>query len=105
MKRLNWQVILSNLAEAREELERIETGAKKGEKISEIELQIVLEHAYHHLNFAWNARHVPAKRYTHLTDEEFNLWSKYPKEIEEYRIDSNEKEKERDKKQLKKKRK
>ncbi len=86
MKKLNWEIILSNLSEAREQLEQIERRVKNGEKISEIDLQIWIEHAYHHLNFAWNIRHVSTKRYSRLTDEEFNLWSKFPKEITVYHL-------------------
>jgi hypothetical protein len=87
MKKLNWPIILSNIAEAREQLQQIEARANTGEKISEVEFQILLEHAYHHLNFAWQIRHTPTKRYANLTDEDFNLWSKYPKEIKAYRVE------------------
>jgi len=46
----------------------------------------MLEHVYHHLNFAWHVRRVSTKRYSRLTDEEFNQWSRYPKELEEGKI-------------------
>lgn len=87
MPRLTWEIILYNIAEARQQLEQIEAQAKSEKKASEIELQIMLEHAYHHLNFAWNIRHVSAKRYAKLSDADFNEWSKFPKELEEYRIE------------------
>lgn len=86
MRKLNWEIILSNLAEAREQLEKIERRVTKGEAPGEGEFQVMLEHAYHHLNFAWNIRHVPTKRYAHLTDDEFNQWGKFPKDIEESKI-------------------
>jgi hypothetical protein len=86
MRGLNWTIILYNLAEAREQIQKIEQTAKQGEKISEVEFQTMLEHAYHHLNFAWNIRHASTKRYRHLTDNDFDEWSKFPKEIEEYSI-------------------
>jgi hypothetical protein len=86
MRKLNWEIILSNLAEAREQLEMIEARAKSGEPPAEGEFQIMLEHAYHHLNFAWHVRRVSTKRYSRLTDEEFNQWSRYPKELEEGKI-------------------
>ena len=93
MRRLNWKIILYNIAEARERLEQIEARAKNGKKPAEGELQIMLEHAYHHLNFAWNIRHVPSKRYSKLSDAEFNRWSKFPKEIEEWKIEKKKKKK------------
>ncbi len=77
---------MHNVAEAREELQRIEDRLQRGKKPSEGKLQIMLEHAYHHLNFAWNIRHIPSAQYAHLTDKEFNAWSKHPKEIEEWKI-------------------
>ena len=87
MPRLNWKIILSNIAEARDQLEQIDARAKNGKKPTEGELQIMLEHAYHHLNFAWNIRHLPSKRYGKLSDAEFNRWGKFPKEIEEWKIE------------------
>ena len=51
MMRLNWKTIKGNITEAREELEQVE--ARLASKtISEGELQVSLEHAYFHLNFA-----------------------------------------------------
>ncbi len=93
MPKLNWEIILSNIAEAREQLEEIERRANTREVPTEIELQIMLEHTYHHLNFAWNVRRVSTKRYSHFTDKEFNKWSKLPKEIEELKIDMKKKRK------------
>lgn len=86
MPKLNWEIILHNIAEAREQLEQIEGLTGKGKKITEGELQIMLEHAYHHLNFAWNIRHVSTKRYSQLSNDEFNEWSKFPKQIKEAKI-------------------
>jgi hypothetical protein len=81
VKGLNWTIILYNITEAREQLQEIESRVAHGEKMNEFEFQIMLEHAYHHLNFAWNIRHAPTKKYANLTNEDFNLWSKYPKEL------------------------
>src|SRR3954464_5154701 len=87
MPKLNWEIILYNIAEAREQLEQIEELVRGGKKPHEVNLQIMLEHAYHHLNFAWNIRHVSTKRYSKLSNDEFNEWSKFPKEIEVSRIE------------------
>jgi hypothetical protein len=86
MPKLNWRITLSNITEAREQLEEIEQRVKNGKAPHEGEFQVMLEHAYH-LNFAWNIRHVPTKRYASLTDEEFNQWSKFPKEIKASKIE------------------
>ena len=86
MKKLNWEIIGSNIAEAREQLEAIEASVRGGTPPSEVELRIKLEHAYHHLNFAWNVRRVKSERYASLTDEEFDKWSRFPKKMKAYKI-------------------
>jgi len=80
-KRLNRPIIASNLAEAIEQLERLHELASSG-KLDEVELQVGLCHAYHHLNFAWNIRFVPTAQYAALTDSQFKRWGRYPTGIE-----------------------
>lgn len=48
---------------------------------SEAGLQVQIEHALHHLYFAWNVRHVPIKEYRKMGHENFNKWSKVPREL------------------------
>jgi hypothetical protein len=80
MNPVNWDIVLSNIAEAREELQQLEAGIEK--RALEIEeLQIGLQHAYHHLNFAWNSKHAPAERHANLTHKDFQTWSEYPSEM------------------------
>lgn len=88
MPKLNWEIILSNINDAREQLEEIEKLIEE-KKLSEVAFQIKLEHAFHHLNFAWNIRHLPSKSYRKMSDEDFNEWSKFPEEIEIYKIERN----------------
>ena len=71
MNRMNWKIIGSNIQEAREQLEEIERLISSKKYPSEGELQVMVEHAYHHLNFAWNTRRVATKQYKRLSDEEF----------------------------------
>ena len=80
-KHLNLEIIGSNLAEAMEELERLRNLASTG-KLREEELQIGLLHAYHHLNFAWNIRHVATRQYAKLSQRQFERWGRYPSKIE-----------------------
>ena len=85
-KRLNWKIISYDLAEAREQLEEIEARINSGKKPSEVEFQIMLEHAYHHLNFAWNVRHQSTREYRHLSDADFNRWSEFPKVMQASKV-------------------
>ena len=77
-KRLNYVIIEGNLAEAIAQLQVLREDAKK-HKLGEVDFQIGLQHAYHHLNFAWHIRHVTTQQYKHLTTKLFNLWGRYPK--------------------------
>ena len=78
------EIILQNIAEAREQLEAIEKSLLDPD-YDECELRIELEHAYHHLNYAWNIRNESDTAVGRHSDENFAKWSKYPiGEIHEY---------------------
>jgi hypothetical protein len=81
-KRLNRPCIASDLQEAIEELQKLSALASSGELKVE-QLQIGLLHVYHHLNWAWNTRYVPASKQRALTHTEFRRWGRYPDRIEE----------------------
>lgn len=81
----NIDLIISNIDEAKEELESLLNEIKSDPEFTEGELRIGLEHAYHHLNFAWNIRDVDEIRAGECSQEDFVEWSKYPAgEIHEY---------------------
>lgn len=86
MKNLNWKIILSNIKEAREELQELEKRIRSSEKLNEVYLEISLRHAYHHLNSAWNIRHTETKKYAHLTDSDFKKWGKFPRGLDTLRM-------------------
>ena len=88
--RMNWKIIAGNLREAREQLQEIEQRIQK-KNYSEVELYIDLQHAYHHLNFAWNARTVRTREYTRMTDADFNKWSQFPEDIEAFEVSQEDK--------------
>jgi hypothetical protein len=81
-KRINWKSVACNIAEAREQLEQLEIALKQPQVRHEATLQIGLEHALHHLYFAWNVRKISTKSYRSMTNKEFNRWSKVPKDLE-----------------------
>ena len=84
MKNLNWKIIESNIREAREELEKIEEQIAKSKKPTEIELELSLRHAYHHLNFVWHVRHIETEKYSKLTQSDFIRWGKFPKGFDDW---------------------
>ncbi len=71
-KTLNWNIIGPNIEDAREQLEEIEARIKAGKPPDPVEFQRMMQHAYHHLNFAWNARLWPQRRYAQLTEQDFH---------------------------------
>jgi len=81
----NRDLIASNIEEAKEELESILSDLAADSEYSEGEFQVALEHAYHHLNYAWHIRHVEEARARACSQEDFVNWSKYPSgDINEY---------------------
>jgi len=104
MKTLTWKPIFRNLEETYVELKHLhcrlfylafgelpddvagdgacKAGLAKSERrdpFTERGLYVSLDHAFHHLNWAWNVRRTPEDRVWHFTEKEFNRWSKFPK--------------------------
>jgi hypothetical protein len=69
---------LSNIREAREELEELELRIASDEKPDEAEMELSFKHAYHHINTAWNVKHIDMKKYKNLTDSDFKRREKFP---------------------------
>jgi len=78
------EIILENIAEARQQLEAIEKSMLDAQ-YEECELRLDLEHAYHHINYAWNVRNESDAALVQHSVEDFVKWSKFPVgEIREY---------------------
>jgi hypothetical protein len=105
MKTLTWKPILSNLEEANGELRRLHWQlhyltfgelpsdcprrhdssyvawiARDLERhpFDEGRLFVCMEHAFHHINWAWNCRHAPEDRIWNFTERDANRWTKFP---------------------------
>ncbi|MGD0235355.1 MAG: hypothetical protein ABSC55_12575 [Syntrophorhabdales bacterium] len=76
--------MLTEIREAREELEKLEHKIASSNKPVEIKLELSLRHAYHHLNFAWNIRHIETGKYSNLTEADFKKWGKFPEGFNEH---------------------
>ena len=78
------EIVRLNIAEAREQLEAIEESLLDPD-YDECELRLELEHAYHHLNYAWNIRNETDAALAAHSHENYAKWSKYPAgEVNEY---------------------
>lgn len=79
------EIILANISDAREQLEAIEKSLLDPE-YEEIEFKLDLEHAYHHLNYSWNARNATDQELSEHSQTSFQKWSKFPVgELDEYK--------------------
>jgi len=76
----NKDIIVFNIQEAKDQLNEILRDIEGDPEFSEVELRIALEHAYHHMNYAWHIRDVNEERLAACSDEDFREWSKYPME-------------------------
>ena len=82
MPRLNRDIILHNIAEAREELQNIEKMLNSDQRLDPITFQVAMQHAFHHLNFAWNIRHWPTRRYANLSHADFEQAGSFPDDLQ-----------------------
>lgn len=81
MPNLNWEIIGCNVAEPREQLQQIEARINGNDLPDPVEFQIMMQHAFHHLNFAWNARTISTERYARLSQDEFDLYGRLPDDL------------------------
>src|SRR5207244_1212951 len=67
---MNKRWVLFHLGEALGELQKVATALESG-PVGEEEFEIAIEHAYHHLNTAWNSRLITDDQAKEHTDSDF----------------------------------
>ena len=80
---MNYEIILSDLREVREEIEKLESKINSPDKPDEVDFELSLRHTYHHLNFAWNIRNLETEKYKNLIDTDFHEWGKFPNGLDD----------------------
>lgn len=70
-----------HLGEALEELQRLTVELDEPE-FDEVDLKIGLEHAYHHINTAWNSRNTSDEDAASETEEDFYRDRQFPRDID-----------------------
>ena len=70
-----------NLQEAQEEIARILRDLEASADYDETEFRIAMEHAYDHLNTAWNSRNEDHEHIANHTEEQFYRWRAFPIDI------------------------
>lgn len=76
------EYILFNLREALSELTETIKEIESSNEYDEAELYVAMQHIYHHLNHAWNARLVPTEKAWNADENMFDKWRKFPTDID-----------------------
>lgn len=79
---LNKPYVLFHLQEAKEELDRTIQDLRTDPDYDIGEYRVVMEHLFHHINTAWNARSVSDERAAECSDEDFRAWRQFPSDME-----------------------
>jgi len=77
---MNKRWVLFHLTDAIEELQKLTT-TLTSEAVSDEEFEIAIEHAYHHLNTAWNSRSISDEEAREHSDSDFVNWRQFPKDL------------------------
>jgi hypothetical protein len=72
-----WTLMLAELEEVREHLEKLSSEMSHAGEIDEAEFAIDLGHVYAHLNRVWHSRNQDAV----ISEEQWPLFSQFPKDI------------------------
>ena len=78
---MNRNQVLSHLKEAREALDELTKSIESESDYDYPEFWVDMQHAYHHLNTAWNSRDATEEQIANATDADFNRWSALPSDL------------------------
>ena len=73
-----WALLMMDLDEAREHLEKLANQMNQAGAIDDKEFAVQLGHVYAHLNRVWHSRNQPEE----ITDEQWPVYSQFPKDLE-----------------------
>jgi predicted transposase YbfD/YdcC len=78
---MNKDYILYNLHEARRQLSETIKELESDEEYDNGSLIVDMQHLYHHINTAWNARNSSGAESQECREEDFYKWRKFPEDI------------------------
>jgi hypothetical protein len=78
---MNRDWVLFHLKEAHEELTRTIQEVRDKPDYDYGEFFPAMQHLYHHLNTAWNAREASESELAQVTDANFKRWSSFPADL------------------------
>ena len=78
---MNTEHTLFHLKEALEQLQKT-ISSLESEELHQVELKLDLEHLYHHLNTAWNARNSTNEEARECSATNFKMWGQFPADLD-----------------------
>jgi len=78
---MNRDWVLFHLKEGQEELARTIRDLEGDPTYEYGDFWPAMQHLYHHLNTAWNARDATPAQVDAHTDEDFKRWTKFPSDL------------------------
>jgi hypothetical protein len=78
---MNRDHTLFHLREAAEELQRTIGAVESTPEYDYGEFVVAMQHLYHHLNTAWNARDESSERVAACSDGDFVRWRQFPQDL------------------------
>jgi hypothetical protein len=79
---MNKDYILFHLSEARSAVDSIMNELKSDPKYEYGNYRVDIEHVYHHINTAWNARDASRESVNESSEQDFNRWCQFPVDLE-----------------------
>ena len=79
---MNREHTLFHLREAAEELVRTIRDMETDPEYDYAEFRVAMQHLYHHLNTAWNARDKTAERVAACSEADFFRWRRFPQDLD-----------------------
>ena len=79
---MNRSYVLWNLKEAREAIGQLIADIEADADYDFGEFRVDMEHLYHHINTAWNARDASTERADACSQADFDRWRQFPQDIE-----------------------
>jgi hypothetical protein len=83
---VNNRLVRFHLREAQEALQRAVEDMPTDAEYGEGDLFPAMQHIYHHLNTAWNARDASEAEAEPGTDEQFDRWGAFPQDFPLLRV-------------------
>ncbi|MEO8479902.1 MAG: hypothetical protein ABI542_09755 [Gemmatimonadota bacterium] len=78
---MNRELVRVHLREAREAIDAIVRDIEQDPEYNDAGLWVEMQHVYHHVNTAWNARNATDAAAEPVSEENFRRWNRFPLDL------------------------